>query len=321
MSDAPAAPRHNGGPNSTRRRAAPIALAALEQLRRRGGVRLPGPDDDPIDTYLIATHETLTMEQQAEALGVSRHTLGRWRERLYAQDRITVERRAGMARISAAETQAIARLWAQGLSGPAIAERRGISRHRVDYCLKLAGALGQPRAVLISGAELARLFNVSSSLVVRWVRRGWMPTIRTGRDDRASSYGWTRDDLEAFIANRETWVAWAPAQLADPALHARARALRAAAGGQWHQFGALFQRIGISRETGSRWTLAGLFGARPQLHYGSSRFVWLTVSEAALLERLGEPIRLAARDGSQAAEFAAKRQKPLLFAALAEVQR
>lgn len=316
-------PPHNGGPGSTRRRAEPVARAELARLTaKRTGRRTIPPDADPIDAYLELTHDTLTMQQQAEALGVSRHTLCQWRRRLYADGRLSTERRAGMTRVGPDELRAIAGLWARGMSAAGIAEARGISVNRVEYCLMRSGAYGRPRVELITAKDVSRLFGISDAIVHRWIDRGWLPITRQGRSDRASPYGWARDDLEAFILNRDTWVAWGPAQIADLAMRERARAARASANGAWHQHSSVFLRLGVNPQTGSRtWVPAGLFGDRPETRYGSGRYVWLTTNEAALIERLGAPLRAAAKQGPQSAALAVWRARPRIFAALATAPR
>ena len=176
----------------------------LDELPCSPAWRRETPDLDALDRYLIATHDELSGSEQARRLGVQPATAKRWREALYRRgllDRAT----SPYARTTPRERQAIARLYADGHSAPAIAAMRGRNIYRVVRSLRRtpppAGA-----APGLKAEQVAELFQVHRETVYEWIAAGWLGSVHSGGKGRAHRV--YRDDLLVFIRNRESWVSW-----------------------------------------------------------------------------------------------------------------
>lgn len=286
----------------------PAAVARAEALlatMRRGQRRNTIPGLDALDTYLIATHSDLTVPQQAAALGSSRGLLHYWRKQLYDRGLLDRQLRASHTPLTDAEAQAIAGLWHDGWSRAAIAAARDIAESRVARALLRAGVTGvTPRRVTLRLVDLGRIFTIDAQSIGYWLREGWLvdnrPLSRPG-----SPHSWDYDDLIALIRTRDSWVAWAPTQIADPQLRRLAEHERAAADGAWFAMSMIADILGIALSTLSTWrTRLGLFAALPAYRWAGSRFVWLTRSQAAELEAWGADVRRH-RPGANAHRWAA----------------
>ena len=202
----------------------PVALAnATELLRSRRYTSLRTlslPDDlDDVDRWLIGTHHELRMDEQARALGVTYAIVSYWRVGLSRRGLLDARMRAGNAPITAAEADAIARLYRDGYSRLSIAALREISMGRVVAALEKAGALGAPRLVRLNAARVSALLGIGRADVLRWVARGWLPDYRV-RNVPGARHAWDLDDLVALVRNRDSWVAWSPAQITSTELRA-----------------------------------------------------------------------------------------------------
>jgi hypothetical protein len=265
-------------------------LLSGRELARRG-LRRDIPGCDAVDRYLIATADEPNTAQAA-ALGVSPHCISDWRRKLVARGLIT-RRAGGYTHITDRERRAICRLFLeQGYSMRKIAELREIPVSRVEHALDGARVRAASREPRYTAAAAARLFGVQVHTVSAWARLGWLPEARSSigdpRGERAH-FAFVRADLVAFLANRASWVAWEPAQLADPELAAYARLQRQAAGGRWWSRGELADLIGVSLPGACRYVLAGLFDGCPQAAYGNKDFIWLSTAEARAIEAMPAP--------------------------------
>jgi DNA-directed RNA polymerase specialized sigma24 family protein len=267
-------------------------LSRLWERRRaeqaaRGQPRQPAPE---VDRYLIATADEPNTAQAA-ALGVSPHCISDWRRKLVARGLIT-RRAGGYTHISDRERRAICGLFLDGYSLRKIAELREIPVSRVEHALDGAQVRAASRAPRYTAAAVARLLGVQVHTVSAWARLGWLPEARSSIDSPRGGrahFGFTRADLFAFAAGRESWVAWEPGQVGDPDLAAYARLQRQAAGGRWWSRGELAALIGVSLPGACRYVLAGLFDGCPQAAYGNKDFVWLTTAEARAIEAMPAP--------------------------------
>lgn len=179
------------------------------------------------------------------------------------------------------------------------------------------------QGVVFERGEVARLFGVNDKTAVYWQKRGWLPRKRNGassierqRQDRVgfrvffkevtgfeanetpsepfrpgkhSAYLITLDAIHAFIENRDTWVAWEPAQIADESLRAYAQELRQLADGHWLTTAEVAARLGYSSKTVCYWRYAQYMHAVRTVKYGSAVFFWSADLEQWIppSERLG----------------------------------
>jgi hypothetical protein len=166
--------------------------------------------------------------------------------------------------------------------------------------------------VVYRRGEFARLFGVNDKTAVFWQERGWIPRRRDGsyaatqgqaarvrfrawfqelepaftqaRDEyterytpgKRAQYLITDADIEAFITNRETWVAWEVDWITDDAWRALAETVRAEADGHWLTAKAVEARYHKPANTVSRWHERGDFAGVRTVKYGSALFFWST---------------------------------------------
>lgn len=273
----------------------PLALARAELLltkkRYMGLLKLDLPDDcDAVDRFLVGTHSELSRFEQAAQLETTPHIVQCWRKKLYDRGLIDPAFRASHVPITDAETRAVAGLFADGWSWRAIATMREISISRVQHILQRAGATNQtPRARRIGAVQLCALFGLSRAETTRWVIRGWLPDYRIHQASGAR-FGWDLDDVITVIRNRETWMAWSPAQITDPQLRALAEHERRAAGGVWLQQCEIAALLNIDPHTLRRWTQEhDLFADATRQRWSGAIYLWL--SDAAQAELAGLAVR------------------------------
>lgn len=165
------------------------------------------------------------------------------------------------------------------------------------------------RGVVYRRGELARLFGVNDKIVVFWQKRGWIPRTRNGawiaeqadaaqmefeaffraleptlegtghtpspqNHNHNAQYLITDTAIEAFLLNQDTWVAWEPKQITDPAWRALAETIRAGMDGCWLTSAELETRFGMKATTASRWHNHGDLAGVRVVKYGSALFFW-----------------------------------------------
>lgn len=243
--------------------------------------------------FLVETHTTHTAVEQARALGRDYDTLCYQRQRLIKAGLIAPHTRRYARVYTPQEDATIVEMVQDGRSLAAIARRLGRSYSslysHIDADLgglkalrcREVGAIRTPR-------EVAQLFGYSRQTIRKWIDRGWLRVTR----NRVGTYRLRKapaliadDAIQTFMARRDLWPAWHPADITDPDWRDYGRALRAAAGGHWVTLAAVAARSGVRLTRIYAWVRAGKLGDLDTLTYGMEILIWSTDVET-LIARL-----------------------------------
>lgn len=145
-----------------------------------------------------------------------------------------------------------------------------------------------------SGREMLALMGVQKHTMRLWIQRRWLRAHRGyGRRSRDTSrlrLLVSDEALDEFLAVRDAWATWSPADITDPDWRHRAEELRAKAGGRWWRTDELAAQLGVSRRTTQVWAQVwAQAGGRPTIKVAERWHVW--VQDA---ERPAAPIALRA---------------------------
>ena len=216
---------------------------------------------DAIDAVLVMTHDRLTVDRQAELLGVSRSVIRDWRSRLYRAGVLRKEDRLGVRPLRAEEIEHAATLARAGRSWQEISVLLGVSRARARRLVHRAGIRGTR---IGNGSQrdhlpetwtttrFGRTFGFTQRYIAGLVRRGLLPDHRIVQCAGAG-YVWTYDDVLAFVRDRRTWMLWTPQQISDPQMRRIADDARRSVDGAWLSTKELAAMLHLERTTLARW--------------------------------------------------------------------
>lgn len=233
------------------------------------------------DGFLIETHATLSVAEQARHLGRSYKAVSERRRILTAQGQIDPTRRAVLRLWSSDDAVLVELMLQRGSSLTFVARKIGRSVSAIRHYLKRnSKTVTEYRAAdnVRTAIDVARLFGVHPSSVPRWIRRGWLRARhnKAQRNDRkrkkgAAQYLITDDDITAFVERRDAWFAWEPRHITDRDWREFAEECRTATGERWL----------TATEIAERWhysptTIRGYcrMGKVPGVLYGRTYYVW-----------------------------------------------
>lgn len=249
---------------------------ARQALLKKFGARpalLPDAPAALIDLYLVQTHDTVSMLDQAKQLGLSPGGVKRRRARLAAAGRIDPADRAAHRPFGDDEIAAVRRLYVQGYSVESIGAMRQISEHRVWRMLNTGPRPERP--MFYTRGDVQRLFSASASTIDAWLARGWLTPAKSQPNNPRSHHRWTRADLADFVRLRAAWPAYAASQITDPELRRLAEAARAESGGEWVSYKELASRLGVAYTTLKNWTYRyGYLRDVETTSYGPASYIW-----------------------------------------------
>ncbi len=194
--------------------------------------------------FLIKTHERLSAAQQARRLRLRYSYVLKLRSALIAEGKIQPGDRKVQRPWRAGDDRKVDLLLRQGRSVVAVAEAVGRTARAVVLRLRARGTtVDEVRAGHVwSVRQVAALFGVGEGVTYTWKARGWLRSEANGSGEHlgralpargAPEQLVTRAALAEFLAVREAWPAYEPAQIGDAALRTIAEQERARAGGRW----------------------------------------------------------------------------------------
>ena len=240
--------------------------------------------------YLISSHATATVEEQAAHLDLPTRRVYRQRSALYraglldhTQSYETRQRRRGN---DGHLLSRVRDLTAQGWSQAAIATTLRQPLGRIE---RLVAGLGGAAAVRIDGlslCEVSRLMGVPDEAVRQWIDAGWLvatrnppPPRRAGRppQSRRERGQWrvSRIALRTFVRCRDAWPSYGVATITDDELRDLARTSRATASGRWLSRKELAFACGVGESTIHQWISTYSWLADwPTTRYGKAVYHW-----------------------------------------------
>lgn len=228
---------------------------------------------DALKAWVVATYQHLTAREQAEMLGMVYDNLITLRGRLAKAKLLDFSKRAYQPRWSPEELEAVAEQYAGGKSVRAVARRSGRSATAIG--LKLKRAHGSRRHFrdkarkVFTLRDLCRIFSLDHRTIKQFWDREWL----TGKKASRPREPWVfrAADIEHLLKCRESWIAWSPEQVTDPAWKQRALLVRHAATGHWVKLADWCRAHHYDVGTGNQWVAKGLLRtAKWQNHH----YVW-----------------------------------------------
>lgn len=115
--------------------------------------------------------------------------------------------------------------------------------------------------------ETGRLFQVSYSVVLRWINQGFLKAKRyEGRKKKEKPKGYHRLitdlDLEEFLHCSEAWPSWDPGKITDPEWRDIAQEIRDTAGWHWLTVAEIAKIYHVSENTVCEWIYTEKFPAQ-----------------------------------------------------------
>lgn len=244
--------------------------------------------------FLVDTHASLTVAEQAAALGRPEQGVTRQRTHLSRAGKIRVEESAMLTKLWKPEEDDKIRDWIErGYSVRRIAKelRRSVSSI-YDRVADYHGGVTKLRNGLLAVRTLkqtAELFGVPYQVATDWIRYGWLKAKRNAGKKPAKAherhyYLITDEALITFIENRQTWPTWEPKWIADSDWRRVAEEARADAEGRWLTTKQIALQRGVSEECVCKW--CRVYGL-PAHQIGRRYYVWSTDLEAFLRRRNG----------------------------------
>lgn len=149
---------------------------------------------------------------------------------------------------------------AEGRPYQEIADAIGRSFQGIAAQCHLSGIRQRTTTSNLSGTQVMRLFGLTAKVTLRgWIARGWItPT-------SARFYRFPIEQVQSFIANDDTWMAWDAAKISDPDLRVWALRLRAN-GPRWLTTAEVARRFHVVERTAYEWVIRGYL---PAVRYGN----------------------------------------------------
>jgi len=234
----------------------------------------------PVDSYLIATHEALSVQEQADALEISYKTILRYRQSLRQRNLIRNEERIGCPPISAQERKTIQKLYMERVSIRSIALMCDIPLSRVRIVVE-AEDIPQ-RDKLFTLTDIGRMFD-SESLASIALSRGWLPyqkpDTRKKTTQRKIHHQFTVANLVEFVQIRNAWMLYHTSQITNPDIRRAAELARIAYPGRWVSFKEIEHFYDIAHGTMSYYVRKGMFTSYEVIQYQGGKLVWLRDDE------------------------------------------
>lgn len=240
--------------------------------------------------FLISTHTTLSAVEQAKALGRDYDCLCFQRQRLIKAGLIEPSARKYGPPYTDADRSRIVELVQAGYSvsriGRALNRPYGSIVHEIAEMGGIKHLRSNPTARVWVPSELGTLFGLTKHTIDKWVRLGWIASTRNTaprrgrvRTDRLI----TDEALLVFLAKRDYWPAWHPADITDPDWQEHARDLRR--DGDWVASGMVARRYEIKPQRVWAWLREGRDEGIRALRYGMEWLVW-SDDVAALVDQI-----------------------------------
>jgi hypothetical protein len=211
--------------------------------------------------------EGLTVAEQAARLGLKRTTLAGIRARLIRAGLLIPRGRGPGNAWSWDEELKLIDLVEQGYGYDALAKRMQRTRTAIVLKCKRLGVRVTTTLATLSARDVALLLGKGcAKSVVRWIHLGWLKGRNAGGAGHKALWRVQWDDLTAFMANHNTWMAWDAERVTDPALREWALELRQAAGGEWLTIGQVATRFCVDHAAVNQWVHKGFL---PAVDYGN----------------------------------------------------
>jgi excisionase family DNA binding protein len=208
--------------------------------------------DDEHTLVLQWSRQHISLAEQARRLSRPVSNLAGTRRELALAGLIAVHSRPPRRAWTAAEREQLGQLIDTGHSYDAIAEKLGRSRKAIILeCKRRNRRLLKTRALLTAGQVADLLGKPCSKTVSRWITLGLLKARNAGTPKRPF-WRIALDDLRAFMQNENTWMAWQPAAISDPDLHAWALELRRNES-RWLSVGEVARRYHVVQQTVNQW--------------------------------------------------------------------
>lgn len=159
----------------------------------------------------------------------------------------------------------------EGYSYDEIAARLGRTRDAVEIkCKRALGIRLLTTQARLTAQQVADLLGIgyNSKTVILWIQRGWLQARHGSR--AAWRIAW--NDLIAFVARRDYWMAYDAHRIRDTALRVYVLRLQAEAGGRWMTTAEVATQLCVSRGVVEMWIRCG---ALPAVRSPSHKFwIW-----------------------------------------------
>lgn len=234
--------------------------------------------------FLIDTHSTFSITEQADRLGMS-YQMVRWK-RSWLVDRgvLQVERRKNNP-LYPPDTKDLIVGWLQeGWSIRVIAKRLKRTVGGIKWFCRKHGI--QPYEVrhreiarVYTAKELSRIFGVNDRVITRWIAAKKLKARRDGSrgtKPHKSVPFWriTDESVLAFLADRSMWPTWNVEGITDPDLRTYAAELRLQAGGHWMSSQQIARRYHYSQSAAQAWYRQGFFSDMRVIVCYCKWYVW-----------------------------------------------
>jgi hypothetical protein len=228
--------------------------------------------------YLIRTHATATIEEQARHLACTPHRVRKMRSLLYRAELLDPAQSRDMRqRRKARDGHLVSRvrdLTAKGWSQAAVADALHQPLGRVEGIVhSLGGASALRTDDGLSLCQAAHLMGVKDDAVRCWVNRGWLAVTRNP-GGRNTMFRVSRIALRAFVRCRAAWPSLSVSTIRDVELRELARVARATAGGQWRSRKELALACAVDESTIHDWIANGWLADWETTTYSKSIFHW-----------------------------------------------
>jgi hypothetical protein len=240
------------------------------------------------DQFLIDTHASLSVRQQAERLQRTYNSVRVRRSELRARGLLSDTARAKNRPWTQAERDMLIGMLHDGLGLRTIANRMpGRTFYAIEgYCERHGISINDVRQGEITGVHTASqvgvMFGVPHWEVIRWIRRKWL----YGRQDLKRAKGVrksrvlkpyfrvTDQSLVEFIKDRRYWPAWNVECMTDPFWREFAAEQRQQAGGHWLSTPEVAAQLHYTTSTVYGWYKAGLLAHVQTMMLNNIRYFW-----------------------------------------------
>lgn len=236
--------------------------------------------------FLVQTHRTHSVAQQAKALGLSDRRAEALRAALYKAGVLHPNNRASRPRTPERVDRA-RRLLESGATPGEVAKAVGASIHAVQRAIeKHAGVtLGELRRGY-TAEQAAEMMGVCYTTVRLWIDYGHLQARRydswVDRRKRKGAVGRThwhieRDALLDFVRLRPLWMTYEPEGITDPAIRTLAQAARRECPGRWVRFSEIAETLHYGRATVTNWYRDGRWPGPDWevIRWGKTYYLWL----------------------------------------------